>query len=1075
MHCPSCGTENPTGTNFCEECGAQLARLCPSCSHELRPTAKFCGNCGAALSQQSSVQSLESRILKDSVPSTLDPRRQPLDTAAERRQLTVMFCDLVGSTALSTQLDPEDYHTVVQRYHQTCEAVIQRYDGFVPQHLGDGLLVYFGYPTAHEDDAQRALRTALDIVEAIRGLSFSTIQLPHPLQVRIGIHTGLVVIGEIGSSEKREMLALGETPNLAARVQGVAEPNTVAMSAVTHRLVQGLFECQELGPQELKGFATPVAVYRVIGESTAQNRFEAEVNKGLTPLVGRELEVGLLRERWERVKAGAGQVVLLSGEPGIGKSRLVQVLRTRGQNLPVLSTLFVLTSTYRTVLGFCLMVLKEQVTQERATRVQLRCAAYHQHSAYHPILEHLQRLLGLTAHDSAQSKLEKLRQTLAGYRFPQPETLSLLAAFLSLPHPEQVPPLSMSPQKQKEKTQAAIVAWLVEEAERALVYCVWEDVHWADPSTLEVLTLLVAQVPATRLLVLATCRPEFTPPWGSHSYLTQLTLSRLSHAQVEAMVAEVAADTLLPAEVIEQIQRKTDGVPLFVEELTKMVLESGFDGGAQPAASLQLAIPATLQDALRARLDRLAPVREIAQMGAVLGREFSYELLQALSPLTEERLQQGLGQLVETELVYQRGLPPQAIYTFKHALIQDTAYQSLLKSRRQQLHLQIAQILPERFPATQETQPELLAHHYTEAGLVAQAIPYWQKAGQRAAQRSANAEAENHLQTALRLLATLPDTLERAQQELTLQIALSSALAATKGYGASEVENAYIRARELCRQLGETPQLFSVLRGLTIFYGVRAEHRTARELAEACLHLARNTRDPAFLIEAHYALGNNFFYLGEFALAREHFEQCLALYDPQQHHTSAFLYGQDTGIACAFRASWVFHLLGYPDQALKLNRETMALAKELSHFHSLAYALNSAASLYQYRQENQAAQEQADEAITLSTERGFLLWVAWGSMIRGWALAGQGRGTEGVRQIREGLATFQATGAETSRHYILALLAEALGKAGQIEEGLSRLDEALAMVNKTGERFYEAELYRLKGELLLAQARELGD
>ncbi|MBI3756566.1 MAG: AAA family ATPase [Deltaproteobacteria bacterium] len=865
------------------------------------------------------------------------------------------------------------------------------------------------------------------------------------MSVRIGIHTGPVVIGEIGGGGRHEHLALGETPNLAARVQGLADPNSIVISAVTRHLVMGLFECQELGPQELKGFSTPVSVYRVVRESAAQNRFEAEVHKGLTPLVGRELEVGLLRERWERVKAGAGQVVLLNGEPGIGKSRLVQVL-------------------------------KEQIVQEGATRLELPCSSYHQHSAYHPILDHLQRILGFTAQDSSQTKLDKLTQMLSRYRFPQLDTLPLLAAFLSLPHPEQAPPLSMSPQKQKEKTQAAVVAWLVEEAEKAPVYCVWEDVHWADPSTLEVLTLLLAQVPATRLLVLVTFRPEFTPSWGVRSYLSQLTLSRLDRSAVETMVMQVNAGKSLPPEVLQQIVMKTDGVPLFVEELTKMVLESGLAAKAQsaPAAPI-LGIPTTLQDALMARLDRLAPVREIAQMGAVLGREFSYELLQAIAQLDEERLQQGLGQLVETELVYQRGAPPQATYTFKHALIQDTAYQSLLKSRRQQLHQQIAQILAERFPAAQETQPELLAHHYTEAGLVVQAIPYWQKAGQRAAQRSANVEAIAHLTKGLELLRIMPDSSERAQQELSLQLALGPALMATKSIGHSDVESAYSRARVLCQQIGDTPQLFPVLWGLRRFYSFRADYKTAQELEAQLLHLAQNAQDPALLLEACVARGLTSFWIGQQASARECFERGMALYDPQSHHAHAFLYGSDPGVACHSYTALTLWYLGYPDRALQEHQRTLALARELTHPFSLVYAFSTSAWGHHLCREVKAAQDQVDAAIRLATEQGFPFWVAWGSILRGWALTLQGEGEKGIAQLKQGITAHRAMGAELGVTWFLAMLAEAYAARGQVEDGLHVLTEALDMVDKKGERAYEAELYRLKGELLLAQARKLRD
>jgi predicted ATPase len=530
-----------------------------------------------------------------------------------------------------------------------------------------------------------------------------------------------------------------------------------------------------------------------------------EVSTGkLTPLVGRAHEVGLILERWTAARAGDGQVVLLSGEPGIGKSRLVQEV-------------------------------KERVVQQEATCLEFRCSPYYQNSAFYPVVTHLHRFLHFQRDDTAQTKLEKLHQTLTLYRFPQTDTLPLLAALLSLPQPPDAPLLSFSPHKQKQRTQETLVAWLVEEAEQASVYCAWEDLHWADPSTVELLGLLLDQIPTTRLLLLVTARPEFTPPWSSRTHLTSLTLARLPRTQAAEMIEKVTGGKSIPVEVQQQIIAKTDGVPLFVEELTKMVLESGLlgevNGHYELAGPLPpLAIPSTLHASLLARLDRLSTLREIAQLGATIGREFSYELLQAVAPLDEATLQHGLKQLVAAELVYQRGLPPHAIYLFKHALIQDTAYQSLLKSTRQRYHRQIAQVLEERFPETRETQPELVAQHYTVAGLSAQAIPYWQQAGQRASERSANVEAISHLTKGLELLKTLPDTRERVQQELTLQIALGALLKATKGYGALEVEKTYLRSRELCQQIGQTPQLFFVLWGLWGVHVVRAELQTAREL-----------------------------------------------------------------------------------------------------------------------------------------------------------------------------------------------------------------------------------------------------
>jgi predicted ATPase len=866
------------------------------------------------------------------------------------------------------------------------------------------------------------------------------------LQVRIGIHTGLVVVGEMGGGEKREQLALGDTPNIAARVQGIAEPDTVVISAATQRLVAGLFECQDLGPQTLRGISTPLSVYRVVRESVPQSRFEVAVGRGLTPLVGREEELGLLRRRWEQAKEGAGQVVLLSGEAGIGKSRLVQTL-------------------------------KEQVTAEGATRIEFRCSPYHQNSAFYPIIEHLQRLLQFAPHDSPQTKLAKLQQTLAMYRFPQADTLPLLAALLSLPHPEGAAPLTLSPQKQKQRTQEALVAWIVEEAEKAPVYCAWEDLHWADPSTLELLTLYLEQIPTTRIFTVLTFRPEFTPPWGSRSYFTPLTLNRLGRQQVEAMVRQVTGGKVLPPEVLQQIVAKTDGVPLFVEELTKTVLESGVvreeDGryvGAHGGAPIPpLAIPSTLQDSLMARLDRLAPVKEIAQLGATLGREFSYELLAAVSPLEAAVLQQGLKRLVEAELVYQRGLVPQAIYLFKHALIRDTAYQSLLKSKRQQLHQQIAQVLAERFPETVEIQPELLAHHYTEAGLREQAIPYWQQAGQRAVQRSANGEAISHLTKGLELLKALPDTPKRARQELALRVVLGVALIRVKGVTAAEVEHTYARAYALCQQDGSPQQLLAALEGLYMFHLVRGDVRKARELAEQQLQLTQRVENLTALINAHGRLGESLIYHGEVTAAHAHLEQAWVLYQAQEHNTNVRLSWENPGLGLLARIAWTSWLLGYPDQAQQRLQECLALAERQARPFRLAFALSVTGSFHAARQEWQRVRERAEEVMRLSTEQGFPYFLAYGTAMRGWALAEQGQVKEGIAQMQQGLASFQATGAELGWLDHLPWLARAYGKVGRVEEGLAVLTEALTVVDNTGARAYEAELYRLRGELLLMQ------
>jgi TOMM system kinase/cyclase fusion protein len=1055
MRCASCGFANPEGARFCIECGGPLQNRCPSCGVENLSQAKFCAACGTALSTERKPAPAQSRKGKGAKTPARAPRSKERPTStkskvaapeAERRQLTVMFCDLVGSTPLAEKLDPEDLRQVILAYQQTCAEQIHRFGGYLARYVGDGLLVYFGYPQAHEDDAARAIRAGLGIVAALPDLNSrlqQTFSVLHdfPLQVRLGIHTGPVVVGEVGEGANREHLALGETPNIAARVQGVAEPDTVVISAATYRLVQGLFDCEELGAPALKGSTKRLALYRIMRESAARSRFDVSVSKGLTPLVGREEELRLLGRYWEHATAGAGQVVLLSGEAGIGKSRLVHAL-------------------------------KEQVLAEGAIGIEFRCSPYHHNSALYPIIDHLQRLLEFTREDAPAAKLEKLQHRLSRYHFSQADTVPLLAALLSLPPPEGYPPLTVSPQKQKEKTHAALVAWLVEEAEQHPVYNLCEDIHWADPSTLEVLTLVVDQAPTARLYVLLTFRPEFTSPWGNRSHLSQMTLSRLGRPHVEAMVEQVTGGKALPTEVVQQIVAKTDGVPLFVEELTKMVVESGLLTAVHGHYELReplppLAIPSTLHASLLARLDRLSTVREIAQLGATIGREFSYELLHAVSSLEEETLQHGLKQLVEAELVYQRGLGPQAYYLFKHALIQDTAYQSLLKSKRQQYHSQIAQVLEQRFPETTETQPELLAHHYTEAGLITQAIPYWLQAGQGAVGRSANLEAIAHLTKGLELLKTLPGTPERAQQELRLQIALGAPLLATKGYAAPEVGNAYTQALELCQQIGETPQLLPVLWGLWQFYIVRTEFQTAYELGEQLLTAAQRVQDSAFLVGAHQALGVTLFHLGELAPARAHLEQGAALYDPQQHSSLAFLFGQDPGVAGRSFAALTLWLLGYPEQAVEKLSAALVLAQELSHPFSQAFTRFFAAWLSQFRREGQEVHEQTEALLTLSREQGFPQWLAMGPILQGWALAKRGQGAEGIAQMHQGLAAYRATETELERPYYLALLAEAYGTVEQFEEGLSVLAEALAVVDKTGERSYEAELYQLKGILTL--------
>ena len=1030
MPCPNCGQDNRTGARFCDECGTPLL-------------ARPVGEAATVLSAQSKPEPYQRN-------QPLAPDPSPAPTG--RRQLTVMFCDIVESMALTGQLDPEEWRDIVRTYQATCASVIQRFGGHIAQYLGDGILVYFGYPIAHEDAAVRAVKTGLGILaqlnhmnsqlrqtECLQSLRPGAKDAPR-LRLRIGIHTGQVVVGDMGAGERHEQLALGETPNIAARLQAVAKANTVVMSAAVYRLVEGFFECQTLGPHALKGKTTPISVYQVMGEEGAQSRFEVALESGLSPLVGRTEELAFLRQRWETARVREGQVVLLGGEPGIGKSRLVQEL-------------------------------KEQVAKAGEARREFRCSSYARNTAFYSVIDHLQRWLQFQGDEPADEKFRRLETALEGYRYLPEESVALFASLLSLPMPERFAPLRLSPERQRQKTQEALVAWLAEESEERPLLIVWEDLHWVDPSTLDLVQMLIERAAPLHLFVLLVFRSsEFTPPWSPRPPVHLLTLNRLERRPVEDLIAHVAQGRRLPQHLVEHIAAQTDGVPLFVEELTKTIIEAGLPengGGGAPSA-----IPATLQDSLMARLDQLSSIaRDAAQIGAVLGRAFSYALIRAVWPSDEQRLARGLAQLVESELIFQKGMLPQARWVFKHAMLQDTAYQSLLKSKRQQIHHHVANVLAKQFPDIRHHQPELVAHHYTEAGLLDQAIGFWQYAGEQAVQRSAHREGIGHFLKGLALLGELPETPDRTHRELTIQTRLGPSLMATKGYAAPEVERAYARAQELCQQLGETPQSFQVLRGLWVVHEMRAELKTARKLGEQLLALAQHLDDPDLLIEVHRALGNTLLWIGEFAHAREHLQKAIALHDPEQHTALAFQYGTDPRTVCLLYETLALWILGYPEQALQKSRKALARAEEGAHQHSLslAAALNWTGLLHQLRGEAELTYERAVAGIALAQQCGFPDWEMIGTIFRDWAAAAQSHNEAPVEQLQKMIAAWCATGAELLRPYLLGLLAEQYGKIGRIEKGLALLDEALAVVNTSAERFSEAELYRLRGELLLVR------
>lgn len=994
---------------------------CTQCGFENPPGMRFCGQCGTGL---------------------LGIARASLE--AERRQLTVMFCDLVGSTTLSARLDPEDMREVVLSYQEACAAVVRRFEGHIAQYLGDGILVYFGYPMAHEDDGKRAVHAALGILEAVGRVSGRlSDDRGVRLAVRVGIHTGLVVVGEVGGGEKHEQLALGEAPNVAARLQGIAEANSVVISDATHRLIRGCFDCRPLGSRLLSGFSMPIDVYLVLSQGRDVSRLEIAAAAGLTPLVGRESERTVLLERWRQAKGGRAQTVLLSGEAGIGKSRLAQEL-------------------------------KDVAAREGNRILECRCSSYFQHSAFYPLIDLLRRECGWERGDTPEQKMHKLEQVMETCEVPPVEAVPLLAALLSLPPSTRYAPLTLSPQRQKRKTLDIVLTWLRAAAKRQPLLFVVEDLHWMDPSTQEFLGLLVEQATTDRLLMILTFRPEFRPAWQGGT-MTTFDLARLDMAGVKRIVGRLTGGKTIPAEVLRQLLAKSDGVPLFVEELTKAVLELGFlrerDDRYELAAPLpSVGIPATLQDSLMARLDRLATIKEVAQLAATIGREFTYELIHAVAPFDERTLQNELGRLVEAELVTRQGDPPHATYAFRHALIQEAAYESLLKGKRQQLHQQVALVLDARFPEIVETQPELLAHHYTRAGRNKEAIGYWVKAGQRAVSRSANVEAVAYITRGLDVLESLPEHEERTPKELQLRMALGVPLVITKGYSAPQVAENYNRARELCRQLKETREVFPMLVGLWLFYHVKGELAAALELGEELLHTAKESDNPTFLAQAHMAVGDTLYYSGHNSSAQVHLEDALRHYSAERQESFALRYVHDAGVTSLNFLALTLWALGYPDQALQRHRDGMALATKLGAPSYIAHALFTASQLHRVRGDFHTALERAQQLIALSEERGFALWVAMGEFYQGWALAGLGEYASGSAQMRRGRADFEATGAGLGHSFTFIQLADASLAMGQIEDGLGFLDQAVAVGHR--DQYFAAEIHRIRGELLLRQDKK---
>ena len=861
---------------------------------------------------------------------TSAPAAAPLSTtpeSGERRQLTVLFCDMVGFTELASGLDPEVLRNVIRSYEDACAVCITRYEGYVFQRLGDGIVAFFGYPLAHEAEAERAIRAGLQIIESLSRLNVT--DAGH-LRVRIGIATGVVVVSAVEKS------AVGETMNLASRLQAIAAPGSIIVSERVHRLAGGSFEYEDLGEHSIKGIGQPTRAWLVVGVSAAASRFEAATRGGLTPLVGRELEIGLLMDRWQLAQDGEGQVVLLSGEPGIGKSRILSALR-------------------------------ERLETQDASTLRFQCSPYYLNSAFYPSIDNLERALKFGRDEISASKLDKLEVLMVTHYGRPLRDVRFIASILSIPCEDRYGPLSITAQRHKDETIRTLVDLAEAAARRAPSLMLYEDAHWADATTLEVLDLLVDRIRSFPMLLVVTHRPEFEPKRSGHGHVTGLALSRLTRAQSSAIVSRLCGGKALPADLLERILAKTDGVPLFVEELTKALLESGSlkeagDHYDYASASRTITIPATLRDSLMARLDRFMPVKEIAQIGAAIGREFSYELIAAVAPMSKVQLDDALARLTDLGLAFRRGVIPDAAYTFKHALVQDAAYDSLLKTRRQELHGKIARVLEERFPAAKDADPALLAHHLTMAAMNEAAIPYWCRAGELALKRMALTGAISHLHKGLELIAMLAKSAQRDAAELSLRTVLGTAWLALKGWTAPEVWASLHPALALAKSLGRNDALLPIFWGL--FFHVLTQGRAAESLdwVKLMLDTAASTGDSDLLIAGHTAAAHSYFWLGKFIEARAHGDEVQALYSEEKHRRLADILNHDpktfTGIVASHRC-WI---LGYPDQARAIAEATAGHARLRGHPFDLGYALGTSASaLFEYRGEPEVLFARADE------------------------------------------------------------------------------------------------------------------
>ena len=1050
MKCPDCEIENPSRANFCTGCGARLESICPNCGSDISPSHNFCSNCGHRVglppktspgepSFDQKLTQLQRRLPSGLTEKILSERNR---IEGELKHVTVMFCDLAGFTPLAEELGPEAAYSLMDQVYEILIHKIHSFGGTVNEFTGDGVIALFGAPIALEDAPQRAIRSALSIHLAMSGhearIEAGNADLP-PLKMRIGIHTGPVVVGMLGNDLRVEFKAVGDTVNLASRMERLAEPGTTYVTEDTFLLTEGMFHFEALGEHRVKGKSDSVKAYRVIAPSTCKTRFDVSAERGLTPFVGRQRELELLLECFDRVREGKGQVFSIVSEAGVGKSRLLHEF-------------------------------KKCVAEMDANFLEGRCLSYRRGATNYPIADILKSSFGIGEGEGQSSVKEKVRKNLQQIGLDEPSTLPFVLELLSV-RESGIDEAVKSPEAMKEKITETFKRIAIEGARvRPLIIAV-EDLHWIDRSSEDVLKEFFGSLSGERVFLILTYRPGFTPSWGSKSYHHQITLNRLLHRESLAMTRHILGAGKAHEDLERLILGKTEGVPFFIEEFIKSlrdlnIIEKRGERYVLSKDYTEVTIPSTIHDVVMVRVDALPKVsREILLMGSVVGRQFSYELIRRTMDLKEQELSRHLAHIKESELVYERGVHPQTTFVFKHALIQDICFHSILKRIRRGYHRKIVRAMHQHFPEIEKEHPEILGHHLTEAGRAEQAVPYWQKAGELAIRRSANSEAIEHLGKALELIEAMSDRARHLQAELVLQTTLGSALMAARGYSAPEVGKAYARALALSKQVGETPEHFTILRGLWGFYVVKDDLKTAQDLGNQCLDIATRTNRGAQMLWSNFMLGMTVLHFGEFNKALEYLEKGIALYDVRKRRSNRAL--QDPGVACLSYASLALCLLGYPDRALEKSGEAIGLARRLEHPFSLAYSMNIASIVCQLLQNVQSARDHAEAAIDLCTDQGIPYWLAYGPILRGWALFKEGEKDAGIRQTQQGLNAYSETGAVLGRTYFLSLLAEAHWNKKQARQGLTLLEEALSLAERSGERWVEAGLLRLKGELLL--------